>query len=149
MSTQQIGVVEEALIVRLTNNTAIKAIIGDRCYCGFLEITDDGPWLPAIAIELVSDTPFMCSTGEIGLTEAQLSLNLWCEESPRKAKQLKEAVRLALNGYSGQQGPLYLRAVFIDDGEDIRWESDDNENLRAYGVQVTATVYYRHTVANP
>ena len=138
------AVVEEGLIVRLGNITDVKTLISDRAYSGFFA----GGGLPAVGIELQEDNPQYHMGGESGISQALLLLNCWADDQAT-AKKLREAVRLGLSTYQGTAGPIYLRAIFISDGGDIAFESPEDTELRAYGVQLEAEVWYRHQIAHP
>ena len=142
------SVVEEGIINRLITATRTKKIIADRAFSGIIQPNDEADWLPAVSVELVNNRPEMHAGGETGISEANLVLTAW-GRTQAQAKELSEAIRLDLNGYKGAQGPVYLRAIFLEDAEDIYFESADNAELRAHGVQLTANVWHVHQIAVP
>lgn len=141
------SVVEEGIIARLITRTPVSALVGDRVYSG---VCDFGQGFPSIGVQLQEDEPQLSMTGEVGISQATVLLNCWSEDNPAKAKEVREAVRLTHNGFAGgHYGPVFLRAIFLKDGGDIEYPSPDNEELRAFGVQLEAEVWYRHQIAAP
>ena len=142
------SVVEEGIINRLITASRTKAIINDRAFSGVIQPNEEETWLPAVSVELVNSTPALHAGGETGVSEANLLITCWGKRQS-DAKTLGEAVRLDLNTYKGHQGPVFLRAVFLEDAEDIAFQSADNSELRAHGVQFTANVWFAHQLAVP
>ena len=141
------SVVEEAIIVRLITATQTKSIIQDRAFSGIIQPNEEETWLPAVSLELINDSPAYHAGGETGISEANILVTCWGKRQS-DAKNLGEAVRAVLSGFRGRAGSADMR-VFLDDGEDIAFESADNAELRAHGVQKTANVWYTHLIAVP
>lgn len=134
--------IEEGLITKLLDNAPVRSLVSSRIYA---QLIDERATFPAIGIELEDDEPEMAMAGASGLTKALLTINCWAS-TPAAAKNLREKVRLALNGYRGRMGSNYCRACFLQDGGDVTYQAAGNNEQRKYGVQLEATLWYTEQI---
>lgn len=93
-------IIEEALISLLKDTAGVTAIAGTRGYP--LQIPQDAA-LPAYAYQRISGPREATQEGASGFALARIQIG--CQaETYAEAKALKEAIRLAVDGYQGTMG---------------------------------------------
>jgi hypothetical protein len=106
--------IEEALYKVLTEDAGVSELVADRIYPGFLAQTVT---YPAIAYRLVNRSRVDQLTDRRSTGLAQSRFRFFCTaQGPDRyaeAKRLEDAVRLALEGYSGEVTGESPEAVYI------------------------------------
>ena len=101
---------ESGLFAFLVADKRIAQLAGSRIYP--LLIPQEAA-LPAIAYQLISTTRGMAHDGPTGLASATMQLSIQAE-SYDGTKDLAEALRLALHGYSGPMGSVEIELCRLD-----------------------------------
>jgi hypothetical protein len=124
--------IEFSLITFLAGDPGISAIAGSRIYP---DVIPDGPRsFPAIAIQTVSDVPVNSMAGECGLTYVRVQVSSWAR-TRLIARNLDEAVRHALSGYSGGAGSDVIQGSLVANRRDTVEPDPENGMARLYGCQ--------------
>ncbi len=132
---------EKGLVSHLENDAGVAAIVGSRIYP---EPAPQNASYPLIVYTRITGTHEHDLQGAAGLCEARYQLRCWAE-SRSAVKALAEAVRLALQGFSGSMGDVDVRGIFLesDDDEYIPASTDAHER---YAVRQDFLCVYRESV---
>ena len=122
---------EDALYTKLTGTTAVSDLVGDRVYPAPLpqNIAD-----PCISFQRI-DTPREYSlTGYANLASPRIQVDCWAE-TYEGATALANAVRQAVQGFSGDIGSVTVYAVFVVDERDS-YEENSRSFRRSLDLQI-------------
>lgn len=125
--------IEDGLYSYLTNNAGVKAIVASRVYP--LVIAQKTA-LPAITYQTSSLKPDRNLSGNTGRMTATVQLNAWAE-TYTEVKSLAEALRSALNDYSGAMGSDTIRRSGVESETD-GWD----EETGFFRVSMQITIVY-------
>ena len=89
--------IEAGLQAKVANDPTVSGLCGTRVYPVKLP---DSPTLPAVTYQGISTNPDSTMDGPSGFVEVRLQFDCW-GETYGDAKTLQDAVRLALDGYTG------------------------------------------------
>ena len=78
-----------------------------------------GSALPALVLTQISGAPTYVLRGPSNYTEARVQVDCWASTF-LAARQLADAVRAALSGFSGVRGSTRFHGVFLDAERDLR-----------------------------
>jgi hypothetical protein len=106
--------IETALMNLLKTNTAVAALVGDRIK----------PWSdlastprPMITYHRVTTNRDITNDGPTGQSIVHLQLDMWADQMTQ-AWACADAVRVAINGYSGTVGTQQIDCIRITDQQD-------------------------------
>lgn len=110
--------IENAIYSRLTSVTAVSTRVSQRVYPTL--IADSSTVTPYVVYTRVAGQHTLSTGGMTGLAEA--SFDIVCVTSGtsayKDAKGLRDAIRLAIDGYRGAIGSVNVRGVFVEDDID-------------------------------
>ena len=125
---------EEAQYCHLTNNVAVKALIGNRL---FPNVIPQKTKMPAAAYQTISGPREKTHDGREGLRFKRIQYT--CQGSTyREVRTLAEAIGDALNGYRGDMNGLAVQECSIVNEVDGYAETPENQVVR-----IDATFLYR------
>ncbi len=132
---------EADLLTLVTGAPAVSALIGANMYPGK---TPKSAVLPAITYQRVAADETSASDGPVKLVGALMQLNAWMDGSAGylKAKQIRDALRDLLNGYSGTVGVTVFRGIFKENERDLYVPPAENEETGTQGVGIDFRVWY-------
>ena len=106
--------IETALINLVTGNSGVSGIIGTRMrpFPDASNVT-----LPALTYWRTNSERPMCNDGPVGQCIATFQLDAWAPDAAT-CWQLLEAVRLAINGYSGTIAGMKIDSIRLSDQSD-------------------------------
>ena len=133
--------VDEVIYSLLHDDPAVAAIVGVRIYPQELPQEAD---LPAIVYERTANDHLRSNDGATGIVNATYELTAWGDGFP-DARLLADAVRLALDGYSGTVGSVKIGFILLENELDVLEESLLDERRRC-GVRQQYTVSYDETI---
>ena len=129
--------IEAAIYSRLTSVTAVSTRVSTRVYPTL--IADSTTITPYLVYTRTSGEHVKSTQGMTGLAEA--SFDILCVTSGtsayKDAKGLRDAVRIALDGYRGTVGSVFVRGVMIQDDidEPTFAVGADQQRRQAVGLQ--------------
>lgn len=88
---------ETGLVALLNSSAAVTAINGGRIYPLLIPANSA---LPCVTYQLISTVPEYCNDGPTGFTKSRIQVDTWANDY-LDAKNLANAVRQTLDGYSG------------------------------------------------
>jgi hypothetical protein len=140
---------EDALVAFLKADSATNALIAGRIYPSAMpQQKVSSKSVPCIVYHRISTPREMAHDGPrgggslAGCAQPRFQLDLYALESA-KASQLAEAVRLALDGFSGSMGGsggVEVQAVFVED-EQSGFE-DLGDSLRLHWKQLDLVIWH-------
>ncbi len=107
--------IEEGLIALLLADTDVATLVSTRVYG--VKLPQD-PVLPAVICTRISESPEYATEGMIGLSSGRFQIDCWAD-GLADSRNLKEAVRILLSGYSGTIGSETIRASFQETSTDL------------------------------
>lgn len=129
------GTVEAVLQRIIVNDPAVSALIGSRLYPN---IIPQGTPNPAMTYQQISGPRGHDMDGAIGLTKARYQINCWAA-SYAKAKELAEAVRLTLDGYSSSGT---IKVIFLANEGDLPKTKPGLDQLTRYGKRLDFFLWF-------
>lgn len=133
------GTAEATLQRILLAAPVISNLIGSRLYPNI--VPQKAP-MPAITYQQISGPRGHDMQGAIGLTKARYQINCWAA-SYAKAKELAEAVRLTLDGYSSSGT---INVVHLANEGDMPETLPGEDLLTRYGKRLDLFVWFREDV---
>ena len=113
--------IEKAIFSYLTNFPGVKDLIGTRLYP--LEIPQTGT-LPAVIYESMGRNSINSQSGDSNLAKSTIRFTAWAEDYDGE-RVIIDALDIALNGYQGMMGGLYIQGCFTRQaGEDLNVPTD-------------------------
>lgn len=138
------ALVEAWLWNRLKTEAGIVAIAGTRTYALYAPQNLEEPF---ITFRRVSTQRSYTSRKNDGIPVITFDINCWVKDDYAQAKQLANAVRIAVDGYRVDTVDFDVRRAFVLDESDITEPPDwGRENPDWYGVQITLEVCHTETV---
>lgn len=140
--------IEEALFSMLDADAAIANIVGNNIFPVTLpqylqKEQAANPSYPAVVFSLVSRQRSDTHDGPTGLVESQYGFACLSRKY-LEAKQLAEAVRLALHGQAAAMQAIYgddVKGIYLDDEADD-YIFDEVESLSLYEVAMTFVIQH-------
>ncbi len=118
-----------ALFARLSTDAAVAALVAQRIYP---IIAPQEAATPFIVQARSSTQRFTALSGPGGLAQARVEISAWADTFDA-CRALADAVRLALDGFSGSAGGVVIRASRLDAERDGR-----NDEAASTGLFVAA-----------
>jgi len=125
--------IEDGLFYYLTNNAGVSAIVGTRVYP---LVMAQKTTLPAVTYQTTALRPDRSLDGNTGRMTATIQINAWAETHVA-VKSLAEALRTALNDYSGAMGSDTIQRSRVLNETD-GWDEDTG----FYRVSMQITIVY-------
>jgi len=125
--------IEDGLFSYLTNNAGVKAIVVSRVYP---LVMPQKTTLPAITYQTTALKPDRTMAGNTGRMTATIQINAWAETHVG-VKALAQALRTALNDYSGAMGSDTIQRSRVETEKD-GWD----EETGFYRVSMQITIIY-------
>lgn len=121
--------IESGIYSFLTGSAAIAVIVGDRVYPMLIE---QGVDYPAITYQEISNSPEHSQDGYSGITYTRVQINCW-SITAIGARNLREVVRMRMDGYAGAMGTIVVQSCFWVGGHDIYEPQPGMEQDRRFG----------------
>jgi len=131
--------VETAIYSVLCADGTVSPLVGTRIYP---EVAPPGAALPHIVYTRISTPRIRSLGGTSGLLYPRFQIVSWAS-SYSGAKALADAVRNALDDYSGVVGTITVEDVYIEDEGDMMNLSPDVDALRMHGVRQDFIIWHR------
>jgi len=87
--------------------------------------------VPAVTYQQISGVRDQTLSGPSGCVECRFQINCWAK-SYKEADQLAEAVRGALDGYSGTKQDVIIQVIHLIDEADLPVIAADNAELNRH-----------------
>lgn len=130
---------ETAIYTVLAADGTVAALVVARIYPA---LAPQGATLPYVVYERISTPRVRGLDGTSGLGAPRFQITSWAE-SYSGAKALADAVRDALDDYSGTVGTAILDDAFIDDEGDVENLSPGADEQRLFGVRQDFIIWCR------
>lgn len=132
--------------VALTTLLKASAGVGDRVYCGgeVVEVTRDPP---KVVYTWIGGDTIYSDDGNVGLIKGRYQLDIFAAR-PTACRSIADAIRNALDGYSGSQdGTPIVRIYFPDRGQVIGPEVPVGQKASAARFSQDLLIDYRENVS--
>jgi len=131
--------IETALFAIITGDATIESLIASRVYPN---VVPQGAAMPAITYQQISGPRDHVMDGPSGLVGARFQLNCWSGDYAQ-ARQLAEAVRKELNGYSGTVNTRQISAILLEDEGDMPQVRPGTDELMRYGKRMDFIIWFK------
>lgn len=92
--------IEEGLVIYLSNNGELTVLIDDRLYPLVLP---ESPIMPAVVYQEIDAVPAYSHDGDSAMEQVRMQFKCWAN-TLLMAKQVKAVLKRALSGFSGYMG---------------------------------------------
>ena len=130
---------EKALYSILSTTGAITQLVGDAIYPVQLEQSAN---LPAITYQQISGPRAHEVDGPMGWVESRYQITMWAA-TYLAACDVANAVRVAIDGYSGTVASLDIDHIFVVDEGDVSALFAEDVELDIYGKRIDAMIVFR------
>jgi hypothetical protein len=134
--------IEKALFTHVTSDTVIAALIGTRFFPNQIPQKES---LPAATYQQGKGDREHDMEGAVGMVNSEYTVICY-GESYSAAKELAEAVRKRLDGYSGIVGGVTIDVIMLTDELDVPEFKPGTDILSRYGKRLTFTVWFKESV---
>lgn len=124
--------VEQSIYSILSGNAGVTAIAGTRIRPIMVGNADG---FPAVTYQRVTTSQRYSYGGNSNKATGRWQLNCLAA-TYAQAKNLAEAVKAAIDTYSGTSGDFRLAHVFVDDMQDLPHDPEDGSEKPIYGVRL-------------
>lgn len=131
--------VEVGLMVYLEADAPLAALVGTRLYPNVLP--QRNLTLPAIVWQRIATTRVNSLSGPSGLATPRFQFTCWAA-TYAAAQAVAEALRTALDGYTGAAGAYTVSDAILEDEGDMYEPSIGLKEKEAYGVRVDYTIWH-------
>lgn len=135
--------IKQSVLAYLLTKTGVTSLVVDRIYTG---LRPQGEALPAITIHKISAGPEHDLDGAAGNANPRIQIDCWAG-TDLEADALAEAVRNAMDGFTGTMGSHHIDVALLDDGSDDQAVPIDGSDVSTY--RVTQDYLIRHTESQP
>jgi hypothetical protein len=130
---------EKALYDILSSAAGVTQYVGGRIYPSLI---DQGAGLPAIAYEQISGPRFHEVSHPMGWVESRYQISIWAA-TYLQACEISDAVRIAIDGYTGVTVGLDIDHIFVTDEGDLSSLFAENAALDMHGKRIDALIVFR------
>lgn len=117
----------------------IAAGVAARIYHG---VTVQDPTLPYVVLQRIGGVRNHASPGgAVGVVESRWQITCWADE-PLNADPVAEAVRKALDGYSGTVDTVRIQGTFLENDVDLSQGPTDGSDKPVYGRVLDFLIWY-------
>ncbi|MBN1807185.1 MAG: DUF3168 domain-containing protein [Sedimentisphaerales bacterium] len=134
--------IEKALHYILVNNSAVTALVGSGIYPNKIP---QGAAVPAITYQQISGVRFHDMLEAAGMVKARYQFNCWAA-GYAKTREIAEAVRLALDNYSGTASQTVIDVIHLDNEGDMPEMTAGADELGRYGKYLDFIVWFKEPV---
>lgn len=131
--------IETALFSILIGDATINSLIATRVYPNI--VPQNAP-MPAITYQQISGPRDHVMAGPTGLVGARYQINCWAS-SYAGAKELAEAVRKELDGYSGTVNTRVIEVIILEDEGDMPEVTPGADALKRFGKRLDFIVWFK------
>lgn len=135
--------IETALYSRLTGNAGVFALISGRVFPHV--VPEKNSQFPCIVFERTDGEHIHSLRGSSGAAEATYQLACWATTYPA-ARELAEAVRNCLDGYSGTIGTLVVKSILLESDMDVAQIPPGKKQQIRWAIGTRYTCFYNETV---
>lgn len=130
--------IEPAIYNLLKDNTAVAAIVSTRIYPDYVP---QNALIPAITYQQLSGTRDHTLTDSVDMVPSSWQLNCWEENMP-DARSLANAVRVALDNYSGTKSSTVIQCIHLDDEGDILERKPGSDVITRFGKRLDFRIWF-------
>lgn len=134
--------IESAIYEILKADSPVVTLVSSRIYPIYLA---QNCTMPAITYQQVSGDREYTVEGAIGMVQGRFQVNCW-DDDYAGARALSEAVRIALEDWSGTKNSRKIHTIFLDDEGDIPQITPGNEVLRRQGKRLDFIVWFNEAL---
>lgn len=127
---------EEAVYKLLMDDDALVALVKRQIYRGFRSQSQE---LPCVTFLRVSTTPSNGAKGSTGTEHILIQVDCWARRSS-EAREVAEAVKNAMDGWSRESSPSIGSAILNDERDDSE-SPDDGGQLAEFRVIQTWSIW--------
>lgn len=131
-------IIEEVLSTILENDAGVGALCGDRIYP---QVIPQGGTVPAVTYDRTSGERIRALDGVDGVASPRFEFICWAA-TYLAAVELKNAVRAALEGYTGTILGVSILFINLTDTSDIVDASPGQANRRRFGRRMNFDVWH-------
>jgi len=126
------------LIARMSANAGLTALVGTRIHAN---VRPQGGALPAIVLRIISDVTDQAMSGPTNYRQTRVQAECY-GPTYAAAYAVRNAIRAALDGWSGTQGATQFHGVFAE-GERDDFLAGNNEPDRHHRAQFDLMIHHR------
>ena len=130
--------IETVIYTILTGASGITDLTSTRIYPVY--VPQDAV-MPVLTYQELSAQREYTVDGSIGMVSARYQINCWASNYSG-ARALSEAVRDAMEDYSGTVNTRYIHTIFLEDEGDISSLNPGNEKIKRIGKRLDFLVWY-------
>lgn len=134
--------IEQALFTHVTSDATIAALIGTRLFPNKIP---QGQPLPAAEYKQNKGDRVQTMDGPDGMVDAEYTIVCYAA-TYAQARELAEAVRKRLDGYSGVVAGVTIDVIMLIDELDVPEFKPGTDILNRYGKSLTFVVWFKETV---
>jgi len=134
--------IEQALYTLITSDSTIAALIGTRLFPAQIP---QGQQLPAVVYLQDIGKRIHTMAGAVGLVNSEYTITCYAE-SYSKARELSEAIRKHLIGYSGTVDGVVIDTILLIDEVDVPSFKAGTDVLNRFGKSLTFVVWFKEQV---
>jgi hypothetical protein len=135
------GDIERAIVSVLTNDATVAALVGTRIYP---LIMPQAASRPAITYQQIGGYRWQTVASAAGVVDSRFQLNCWGDDYA-DADSLADAVRQALDGYSGIAATVTIVAVQIEDEGDIIDMTGGLSAVQPMGKRIDFRIWFKES----
>ena len=122
---------KSSIITYLNTKTGVTDLVGSRIRFGFSEQADA---LPRIVIHNIDNSHEHHLTAAAGFVQGRFQFDCF-GETPLQALNVSEQLRLALDGFRGTMGDVYVSTCLLDSERDNTDQPVEGAHRGVYSVQ--------------
>lgn len=131
--------IETAIYSILVQDATINGLVSTRIYPNLIP---QGKAMPAITYQQISGVRDAVMDGPTGLVAARFQINCWAKKY-NDAKELTEAVRKELDGYSGTVNSRKIEVIMLEDEGDMPQILPGTDVLKRHGKRLDFIVWFK------
>lgn len=131
--------IEEAVRYILANDGTVSGLVGTKIYP---PVVPQGVSLPVVTYQQITGVRDEILSGPTGLTKARFQINSWAA-TYTVSESLSEAVRLALDGYSGVANQVTIHNAILDSEGNILNLIEGAQASKQYGKRLDFIIWYK------
>jgi hypothetical protein len=131
--------IEEALYSILSNDATLLALTSTRIYPNILQ---QAVIMPAVTYQQISGQRDEVMTSPTGFVESRFQINGW-SDTYSETRDVANAIRGALDGFSGTVSSVEIEAIHLIDEGDIPAFPPGKDVVKRYGKRLDFTVWFK------
>ena len=133
--------IETALYSILIGDATVLSLIDTRVYPG---IVPPGADMPAVTYSQISGDREHVGDGPVGLVDSKFQFNCWAKNYG-ESRTLADAVRQALDGFTGVQNTVLIQTVMLELEVDIDGDRPQINELHRFGKALDFRIWFNET----